>query len=156
MGSLQREAACHDHADIAGSEDDDFAGRHAVIEINVGLGHTGCKYACRPLAGNGQCAARSFPASHCQDDSLCFIPDHAIRRCDRHDAGWGDGQHSGICDERYSHAHNVVNIFPGIFRTAQGHAELCQAESVVDTLTQYASEVLFPLHDQDIMNSVVP
>ena len=124
--------------------------------LGIGLRDARCEHAGGPLAGNGQRAAGAFPAPHCQDDSFCRIFDQAVAGGDCHDPRGRDGEHRRISNVRDLHALHVVYITLRVFRAAERHAELGKAESVVNALAQYTSEVLFPFHDQNIADPTVP
>ena len=64
MRSFESKAAGHDHAYVARTEDDDLLARHAVVQVDVGLGNAGCEYARRPCAGDCQSAAGALAAAH--------------------------------------------------------------------------------------------
>ena len=66
--AFQRHAACHDQADITRSEDDDTLTDQITFHIQITLSGTRSEHTGGAGAGNCDCAACSFAASHRQND----------------------------------------------------------------------------------------
>ena len=60
---LQSHSPCHDHSDIAGTQDHNLPSDHFILKIDIGLGNACCPHACRTFSRNADSSPGSFPRS---------------------------------------------------------------------------------------------
>ena len=155
MSAFQRHAACHDHADIAGAEDDDLLAGHPVVEVHVSLRGACGEHARRTLAGNAQCAAAALLAAHGKHRSLCLILAQAAAGGGGDDTIRRQAQHRGAGLVRDLTLVHFINERLCIFRAGQALAEAAQTETVMDALAQDAAQHRLALQNDHVADALL-
>ena len=155
MSAFQRHAACHDHADIAGAEDDDLLAGHPVVEVHVSLRGACGEHARRTLAGNAQCAAAALLAAHGKHHSLCLILAQAAAGGGGDDTILRQAQHRGAGLVRDLTLVHFINERLCIFRAGQALAEAAQTETVMDALAQDAAQHRLALQNDHVADALL-
>ena len=155
LGALQRHAARHNKADIAGAENDHPAADHVALHIDIALCRPCGKDAGRPVARNGNGSAGAVPAAHGQHHSpglQLLVAIHGIDAADP--AVGGDLHHHGIQHHFRLGLPQQLNKTPGVFGTGQFLLKAVQAKPIVDTLIEDAAQLFVPLDDQDFLGAL--
>ena len=136
LRALQRHAAGHDQADIAGAEDHDALAGHIAHEVDVLLRSTGGINTGAAGTRRRQRATRTLAAAHRQDDRLRLDDLHALRGRDTgHQMVFAvHRKDSGIGLDLNAHLGSLVDIALGVFGAGQLLLEAVQTKAVVDAL----------------------
>ena len=157
MRALQRHAARHDQADIAAAQNDDFMADHDVLQIDIILRNACGINACGALPGNGKRAARAFTAAHCQKHRIGLkLQQPAFPAGGGNDLIPADIQYGAVRDGFNPRLDHLIDKALGVFRPGQGLAKTCQAEAVVDALTQDSAQKMLAFKDQNILHALFP
>ena len=148
--AFQRQPPGHDHADVAGTQDDDLPGRHPVVEVDVSLRHARRVHAGRPLARDGQRAARALPAAHRERDGAGMVHHKSFAGHDRDRTLRRDLRHRGVRQIRDAQLLHPLDEAARVLGPGEALPEAREAEAVVDALAQDAAQRLLPLHDEDV------
>ena len=117
--ALKRHSARHDHANIAGTEDDDVASHHRIFQVDVSLSHARRHHARRTLSRYRECAPRSLSTSHCEDNRIRLILQKSIRRCRSHKAILCQTDDRRVRDNLNSKFFRLIDKATRILRTAE-------------------------------------
>ena len=142
LGALQGQPPGHDHADVAGAQDDHpFAG-HLALDVDEALGRTGGIDAGGACSGDPQRAEGALAAPHAQNGCLGADLQQTVPVqggdpvLPIHPDGHGLGHEIHTCPL------GVLEHFVGIRGPGEGFLEVMQAEAVVDALRQHAAQLL--------------
>ena len=154
LGTLQRHAASHDKTDIAGAENDHPTTDHVALHIDIALRRPRGKDTGGTIAGNGNSAAGTLPAAHCQHDSAgtkLLITLNGIDAADT--AVGGDLHHHRIQQHLCLGLLQQPDKASGIFGPGQLLPEAVQTEAIVDTLIEDTAQLAVTLDDKNLFGS---
>ena len=141
LRALQRHAARHDEANVAGAQNDHLAAGQVALHVHKALGRAGRVDASGAVAGDIQRTARALPAAHGQDHGfgvqleqavLLVHSGHGLVRCQI--------QHHGV--ELVGNVQLLrLGDEPGrVLGAGQFFFKSMQAKTVVDALVQNAAQ----------------
>ena len=162
FGALQRQAAGHDQADVAGPQNDGPAAHHVALDVHKTLGRAGGKDAGRALAGDGDGAAGALAAAHGQHHRLGrkqLIALFAVDGVDLVGPAVPAGhqlQHHRVQPDFHAGLFQQADVAAGVLRAGQLLAKAVQAEAVVDALVQNAAQLAVPLQNQHPAQALLP
>ncbi len=155
LRALQGQTPRHNHADVAGTHNDDFLAHHGIVKIDIALSHAGVINSRGSGAGDGQRAPGTLPAPHSQDDGFRLHLEQAVPRGCGDNLVPGQVNDGGVGDGFNAQLLRHVDKALGILRAAEGLAEAGQAEAVMDTLAQNAAKLLFPLDNENVVHALL-
>ncbi len=148
--------AGHDHADVAGAQDDETLPGHIALYIDQALGRARRIHARRPAARDGQGAPGSLPAAHGQDEGLGGDAYQALTGVGG-DEGQGvvDRQDHGLGEELYVRVVRPVHPAGGVLGSREVLLEYLQPETVVNALGENASQLPAAFHHEDSLRTAL-
>ena len=157
LRALQRHAARHDEADVAGAEDHHALAGHVALQVDELLRGTGGVDAGAAGARGAQRAARTLAAAHREDDRLGGDDLHAVRA---RNAGHGvrlavHGEDGRVGLDLDAHLAGAVDVALRVLGAGQLLLEAVQAEAVVDALAQNAARVVLALENEQVVDAIL-
>ncbi len=156
FGALKSEAAGHDHADVARSQDDETAAGHVTFDIDPTLRRPRGEDARRTRAGDADLRAGALAAAHREHNCLRAELLEA-RACSRrvHPAVRRHLQHDGIEQILDADSLRLVDKPLSVAGTGQVFLERLHAKAVVDALKQDPAEFQVAINQQHIVRAVL-
>ena len=151
LSALQRHAAGHDEADVAGAEDHHLPPGQIALHVHHALGGAGRPDAGGPRTGDVQRAAGPLTAAHGQHHRLRLdlLQAHAASRDGQHLLR-RDVQHHAVRPRGDAPLLHGVDVALGVLRAGQLLMEGVQAKARVDALVQDAAQLAAALQNEDI------
>ena len=149
FGALERHAARHDQADVAGADDHHVAARQIALHVDHALRCAGGEDAGWPAARDTDGAARSLATTHRMDHRGADDDAQSLFGIDAgDDAPRVGGQHREVEPHVDAGRLHHLDVAMRVAWSRQFLLEPPQAETVVDALLQNAAEFAVALDDQ--------
>jgi len=156
LRAFQRQAAGHDHADVARAEDDVALAGHIAFHVDPALGGAGGVHAGRACAGDADLGAGALAAAHGQHDGARLHIHKPAALAAGQDAPLrADIQHHGVEQRLDAQRQGLIDEALGVGWAGQVFVEHLQAKTVVDTLLQNAAQLLVAFDQQYVVRAVL-
>ena len=150
FGAFKGHSSCHDKADVAGAEDENFFTAHIAVHVDIFLGGAGSENSGRSFAGNCDCAAGSFAAAHCENDRACVYFHIAFSGADCINGFFGgDSENHGVGFNFDSGSFKTVDESLCVFRAGKLFFENVKTETGMDALVKNSAKLFVTLDDKN-------